>query len=349
MWSGVAPGFLKGCSPSPEKPMARLASGLLLGALCAARGHSQSAGPDAQCASEARSLRVVLVRHAESFNNVLNLVSSEYYADRRLADPPITALGEEQAAAAARFVSESRSGLLQQISELRVSPTLRTLQTARPISAALPGVSTLVDLEIYEVGGVYNTTSTGEPEGQPGLPRAEMAAYGHALPDEALPGGWYPVARGKESKAEGAARAGRVAARLRAEASALSVPRKTVALVSHGDFISNLLAELLGKGAWAEPGGALSFKARSRAQRRGHCGRGRAAASACRAQRLTDARLPAPILPSAPPAGIQHGGLDRGHCSERERARAHGQLGRAPEGGAVQGGPFGSRVRRGIF
>lgn len=294
--------------------MARLTSGLLLGALCAARGRSQSAGPDLevgrparpqdpQCASEARSLRVVLVRHAESFNNVLNLVSSEYYADRRLADPPITALGEEQAAAAARFISESRSGLLQQISELRVSPTLRTLQTARPISAALPGVSTLVDLEIYEVGGVYNTSkSTGEPEGQPGLPRAEMAAYGHALPDEALPGGWYPAARGKESKAEGAARAGRVAARLRAEASALSVPRKTVALVSHGDFISNLLAELLGKGGGAEAGGSLSFKARRRA-------RGalpyfarprRAAASACRAQRLTDA--PSPAHPAVRPS-----------------------------------------------
>lgn len=241
-----------------------------------AAGHAA----EPSCASEKASssvLRVVLVRHAESFNNVLNLVSHDYYRDNRLADPPITTLGEEQAGAAARFISESRSGLMQHISEVHISPTLRTLQTARPIMARLPGVRAEVVLDIFEVGGVYNANVTsGEAEGQPGVARAAMSEFGYGLPDGVTEDGWYAREHGKETKAEGVARASKVAARLRETAAALPTARKTIALVSHGDFIGMLLANLLGHGR-GDASVGLAFKVRARtAARRAHPARRRA-------------------------------------------------------------------------
>lgn len=237
-----------------------LRAALLLACARTGRGHTPEAS---QCASgdATRTLRLVIVRHAESYNNVLNLVSTQYYRANRLADPPITILGEEQAEAAAKFISESRSGLMQQISEVHVSPTIRTLQTAAPIVKALPGVRAFVDVDTFEVGGVYNSLnlSTGENKGEPGLTRAQMGEFGYEMPDAVRPDGWYSVERGKESKAEGAIRASKVAARLKQIATALTVERKTMMLVSHGDFIGLLIADLLGHGS-TDASASLSFK-----------------------------------------------------------------------------------------
>ncbi|KAG8464372.1 hypothetical protein KFE25_003435 [Diacronema lutheri] len=149
---------------------------------------------------------------------------------------------------------------MQHISEVHISPTLRTLQTARPIMARLPGVRAEVVLDIFEVGGVYNANVTsGEAEGQPGVARAAMSEFGYGLPDGVTEDGWYAREHGKETKAEGVARASKVAARLRETAAALPTARKTIALVSHGDFIGMLLANLLGHGR-GDASVGLAFK-----------------------------------------------------------------------------------------
>jgi hypothetical protein len=166
---------------------------LLLAALAvqAALAHA----PEQACASSDRAapaLRLVFIRHAESHNNVLNLVSTDYYREHRLADPPLTPLGEEQALAVANFMRESRSGLLQHVSEVHVSPTLRTLQTAKPIVRQLVGVRAVVDVDAFEVGGVYDQDqSTGAVVAGPGLARAEMSEYKYELPDSVTSTGWY--------------------------------------------------------------------------------------------------------------------------------------------------------------
>jgi broad specificity phosphatase PhoE len=201
------------------------------------------------------------VRHAESFNNVLNLVSHDYYRAHRMADPILTPLGEEQANEVGKHIAEARSSLLQHISEVHVSPTVRTLETARPIVKRLPGVKVVVDVDIFEVGGVYNEGESGRIVGEPGLSRAKMAAFGYGLPDAVTESGWYnrgcdaTAHRLKESKEEGKARAARVADRLRLLASSLD-ERRTIAMVSHGDFIGLLLADLIS----GQSGPEIAFK-----------------------------------------------------------------------------------------
>lgn len=233
---------------------------LCAAALVGAAAHT----PETKASSKAEpaTLRVVFVRHAESFNNVLNLVSHDYYRQHRMADPILTPLGEEQADEVGRHIAEARSGLLQHISEVHVSPTVRTLETAKPIVRRLPGVKAVVDVEIFEVGGIYDEDAAlGSVEGQPGLSRSQMAAFGYALPDAVTESGWYnqgcasTAHRLKESKEEGRARAGRVAERLRRLAASLD-ERRTIAMVSHGDFIGLLLADLIA----GQADGGVSFK-----------------------------------------------------------------------------------------
>ena len=225
---------------------------LAVAALVGAAAHTpetSKASPNAEPAV----LRVLFVRHAESFNNVLNLVSHDYYRANRMADPILTPLGEEQADEVGKHLAEARSGLLQHISEVHVSPTVRTLETAKPLVRRLPGVKAVVDVDIFEVGGVYNEDELGSVEGQPGLSRSQMAAFGYALPDAVTEAGWYNLGcdatahRLKESKEEGRARAARVADRLRQLAASLD-ERRTIAMVSHGDFIGLLLADLIAGG-----------------------------------------------------------------------------------------------------
>lgn len=89
---------------------------------------------DGQCGSQRPVLRLVLIRHAESRNNVKVMVSYAHYRQSRDSDPPLTALGQEQAEALAKFLSGGQAGLMLRLTELHVSPALRTLETAVPIA-----------------------------------------------------------------------------------------------------------------------------------------------------------------------------------------------------------------------
>jgi len=101
-------------------------------------------------------LRLALVRHGESLNNVHEAVSVEAYQTGRVADPALSPRGQRQAELLAIHLGgEGGAALnLQPIDELWVSPHRRTLQTAAPLAAAL-GLTPLVATRYFESGGVF--------------------------------------------------------------------------------------------------------------------------------------------------------------------------------------------------
>jgi broad specificity phosphatase PhoE len=126
---------------------------------------------------------------------------------------------------------------------LFVSPMLRALQTALPISRAL-GLNPQVWVDIHEHGGVF----TGNPEkgdvvGYAGVTRAQIAAdFAHyQVVDGVHDGGWWTG--GYEEMDVCYSRACKVAARLHDLAEQQTYA--TIALVTHGTFLDALLHALL--------------------------------------------------------------------------------------------------------
>jgi 2,3-bisphosphoglycerate-dependent phosphoglycerate mutase len=191
-------------------------------------------------------MQLLLIRHAESVNNLL-ATQHEFaeYMRRRSPDPSITERGFVQADALARHVEK----VDYQITDIFVSPMLRAVQTARPMVAAL-GLRPRLWVAIHEDGGMF----TGDPSdpdsvrSHPGLTRAEFARE-HAefeLVDEITEDGWSTA--GWEDRAACHARAIRVAADLvaRAETERAQGISSVVALVSHGTFLDALIKALFG-------------------------------------------------------------------------------------------------------
>jgi broad specificity phosphatase PhoE len=209
-------------------------------------------------------LRVGLVRHGESWNNVYSAMGKESYRANRVADPFLTATGERQAAAVgAHFGDSAASALMQPLDRLFVSPHRRTMQTMAPI-ARETGLAPTVWTDIFEAGGIH-TDGVGEG----GLTRSEMTSEfpEYTLPDAEAVGddGWYSTERRQrdlETVEETRARAATVAATLRARAAnLLLLPAATSStaaavttaggiisrevLVVHHDFICALLDALV--------------------------------------------------------------------------------------------------------
>ena len=242
---------------------------LLLGLLSTVlRCTSVSIIPSARSFSSSGSLprlRVLLIRHGESFNNALSEVSVSHYRNNRLADPHLTPLGELQAAAVASHLSGPDClPLLAGLSAVYVSPFLRTLQTATPLvlslssSSANPLVSRgKIWRDLFEVGGAFHRHEhAGGAVGTGGLPLEEMLSrfpveycprFHEGTPGKGVDSkGWYD-GHTRETVEEAKARVKRVAARLRCMAKELEKDggSKTIALVVHGDFIDIILQEFL--------------------------------------------------------------------------------------------------------
>lgn len=193
-------------------------------------------------------LRVALIRHGESMNNVHEGVSEATYRAYRSADPDLSPRGYEQAKLLATYLAnpeKSKTLGISAISELWVSPVRRTLLTMHPLAGAL-SKRPRVECDLFEAGGIYEAnaeytrfTSRG------GMTRAEMSALfpSYELPDQVTESGWY-TGLGKETDDECRQRAARVAARLKDRAKAIT-DDYTVLLVVHYDFINALLDALL--------------------------------------------------------------------------------------------------------
>lgn len=185
---------------------------------------------------------VVLIRHAESANNVSWTGDADAFFAQRHEDPDITERGVEQAQ---RLAAHLATGAEGRVDELAASPMLRAVRTAAPVASAL-GLRLRIDVDVFEQGGLFS----GDPRsgrdvvGYPGLGRARLAELcpGCVLPDAVRDDGWWIGAHEDAARAD--ARAARVADALRARAAA--EPALRLAIVTHGAFASRLLARLLG-------------------------------------------------------------------------------------------------------
>lgn len=198
-------------------------------------------------------MELYIIRHGQSTNNV----SMIYDAKDREADPPLTTLGQRQAARVAEYVATAENfdhwverktedrKLIQGfgITHLYCSPMLRTLQTTLPISKAL-NIQPEVWTDLHEHGGLH--LDTGDERGIlgfPGLSRSAMMQQfpGYVLSDKITEAGWYDPSRGVEDIASAMARAIRVASVLKAQATT----HHHIALVIHGTFADALIKALL--------------------------------------------------------------------------------------------------------
>lgn len=194
-----------------------------------------------------------IIRHAQSYNNAL--------PDQRdrVADPPLTDLGHEQAAAVAQHLAaganfelvsdtaiaeathlEERHGY--NLTRLYCSPMHRSLQTAKAI-ADVTGLTPEVWRDIHEHGGIYlEHTDERGITGYPGMTRPEIEAQfpGFVLDDSLTDTGWWTS--GMEDITTAYGRAVRVAEQLHIMAA--DQPGERVAIVSHGTFIDALIKAL---------------------------------------------------------------------------------------------------------
>jgi broad specificity phosphatase PhoE len=200
-------------------------------------------------------MRLLIIRHAESSNNKIALnLDNATYMQQRSADPVITELGVRQTERLADHLAgkspvdaplggKGRYG----ITHLYCSPMLRTLQTAKPIAAAL-GLRPSIWIDIHEHGGMFmGNPHTGENFlTHPGLTRVDIARDypDYELCDEIGEEGWWKG--GYEDIAGCYARAIRVARdlRRRAHAEAEGGTKSVVAIASHGTFIDSLIKAL---------------------------------------------------------------------------------------------------------
>jgi 2,3-bisphosphoglycerate-dependent phosphoglycerate mutase len=184
-------------------------------------------------------MRLYLIRHGQSTNNATNEVD-------RVADPPLSDLGKQQAEAVATYLQSGMKEVQGSvtyhhfgITKLYCSPMLRTLQTCQPISQAL-GLKPEVWIEIHEHGGLYlDYRDERGVVGFSGLTRADILKQfaDYTLPETFGETGWWNPASGEEAITGAQARAIKVAAALREQADS----SEHIALVTHGTFMDCLL------------------------------------------------------------------------------------------------------------
>ena len=188
-----------------------------------------------------------LIRHGQSSNNQLgdelkaetSSPAMDAYMAQRVAEPPLTVKGEQQAARLGKYLAD------QPITRLFCSPMLRTMQTMQPVADAL-NREPAVWVDLHEHGGIFERKGlNADPVGLPGLGRARMAEEfpGFRLDGIGEDGWWF----GGEEDREGChARALRVSETLHRMAGELA-EEDLIAAVSHGTFMDSLLKGIVGR------------------------------------------------------------------------------------------------------
>lgn len=161
-----------------------------------------------------------LIRHAQSANN------AKPESDR-ISDPPITDVGEQQAARLASWITELN------LNRLITSPFLRTLQTTRAIHEAT-GLTPEVRTEWHEHGGCYSGYLDGQMRGERGLSRGEIEQQfpGFQVHEQIGREGWWQE-RDWETVEQARQRARGVVQRTHDE---FVDDDQRVAFVTHADF-----------------------------------------------------------------------------------------------------------------
>ena len=180
-------------------------------------------------------MRLYLIRHAESENNVL----TEETVHRRKVDPDLTPLGYQQRDLLARHVATAPDAVGEgyTITHLYTSAMYRALLTTAPLSKAL-GLAPLVWPDLHEKGGMF-LQQNGHVSGFNGMSRSAILDKfpGYQLPQNVTDRGWYEAAMGREPETHSYYRAIKVARELRERSDSDDV----IALVSHAGFLDVLL------------------------------------------------------------------------------------------------------------
>ncbi len=181
-------------------------------------------------------MRLYLIRHAQSQNNILGPDT----IGRRQVDPDLTPLGYQQRDKLARHLERAETDFA--VDELYTSAMYRSLLTTLPLSAAL-GLQPSVWTALHELGGMYHAEN-GVAHGRGGMARSAILDQfpGYALPEAISEAGWYDVVMGYEPIDKSVERALAVAATLRE----WSKTRSALAMVSHAGFLNLLLSAIFG-------------------------------------------------------------------------------------------------------
>jgi 2,3-bisphosphoglycerate-dependent phosphoglycerate mutase len=196
-------------------------------------------------------MQLYFIRHAQSVNNHIYLQTGS--GDGRLADPPLTSLGQQQVAYLADFLSQGNLDLPDIFEDqhnvrgfgfthLYTSLMERAVQTAVVVAAKL-NLPLIAWEEIHEVGGIW--LPTGEDGAPVGLAGPNRAYFAERYPRLQLPDwlgktGWWN--RPYEAVEQRPRRAQLVVQQL-LERHGQTDDR--VAIVSHGGFYTNLMSALL--------------------------------------------------------------------------------------------------------
>ncbi len=180
-------------------------------------------------------MRVYLIRHAQSENNVLTHETMH----RRKADPDLTELGYRQRRQLADFLANAPESDERgfEITHLYTSPMYRSMLTAGPVAKAL-GLQPEIWIDLYEKGGMFQRQN-GHIQGFDGMARSAIlkAFPDYQLPDAVSDRGWYDADMGMEPETHSFFRAIKVAKALRER----SHSREVLGLVSHAGFLDVLL------------------------------------------------------------------------------------------------------------
>ncbi|MCI1262493.1 MAG: histidine phosphatase family protein [Tetrasphaera jenkinsii] len=181
-------------------------------------------------------MRLVLIRHGQSGNNVIWEQTGSSVG--RHPDTPLTDRGHDQARRLAAAIADG--ALPWRIDAIYTSLMTRAVQTAAPIADALD--LPLHPLDIFETSGPFEEDAeSGDRSPYPGASRSELLALSERLQlaDDVDEQGWW---RGEVELLDAVldrAKAAIAAVRERHPADA------TLALVTHGHFTQYLLMAFL--------------------------------------------------------------------------------------------------------
>ena len=195
-------------------------------------------------ASKLPHVKLLLIRHAQSANNLLSLESGG--REGRCPDPPLTTLGVRQAARLSEWTAApgELGGALRSLTHLYSSLTTRAVQTGAPLAHAL-GLPLHGLAEAHEIGGLYSGHTGGNRAAVLGRTHADLQTEypGLVWPaqlDAAMP--WAGGFEGLDDHTTHTARAARVLETIRAE----RAEADRVGLITHQGFAQFLLAYLAG-------------------------------------------------------------------------------------------------------
>lgn len=175
-------------------------------------------------------MRVYLIRHAQSENNILTPETMRH----RKVDPDLTELGYQQRQYLADFLAQA-AGF--EMTHFYTSPMRRSLLTAAPVAKTL-NLRPRLWVDLHEKGGMFQQQD-GQVNGFNGMTRAAISQEfpDYLLSEDVSARGWYDASLGMEPETHSLFRAIKVAKALQERSHA----NDALGLVSHAGFLDVLL------------------------------------------------------------------------------------------------------------